>query len=214
MRKFSKKYVVIASACAFLVTACATPASNTQKGAGIGAVVGAIAGKGTGDNAKSRYVWGAALGALAGGAIGAYMDKQEQALKQELNDTGVEVIRQGDELILRIPGNLTFVTNGSAVAADFYPVLNDVAKVLVAYDKTKLNIVGHTDSTGDSQYNMDLSMKRANSVAAYLNQQGIIEARLRTSGMGQTSPIANNDTAESRQKNRRVELSIIPVTGS
>lgn len=196
---------------ATLLGACANSPSNTQKGAGIGAVVGAIAGKATGDNDKSRYVWGAALGALAGTAIGNYMDKQEQELKKELSDTGVEVVREGDNIRLVIPGSITFATDSAAISSDFYPVLSDVATVLAKYDKTKLSIEGHTDNVGNSEYNETLSLARANSVAKYLASSQVASERLRTIGHGESQPVADNSSAESRRLNRRVELSVIPI---
>lgn len=196
-----------------IITGCASNASNTQKGAGIGAVIGALAGKGTGDNDKKRYVWGAALGALAGGAIGSYMDKQEEEFREELADSGVEVIREGDNIRLSIPGNITFATGSSTIVTGFYPVLEDVAKVLNRYDKTRLSIEGHTDSVGDASYNTQLSMQRANSVASYLQGTNVNANRLQTLGMGESQPIANNDSEQGRRQNRRVELRVIPLQG-
>jgi outer membrane protein OmpA-like peptidoglycan-associated protein len=207
-----KKSIIALSVSLFLVTGCMSTATNTQKGAGIGAVIGAIAGKGTGDNDKSRYVWGAALGALAGGAIGAYMDKQEAEFREELAGSGVEVFREGDTIRLSIPGNITFSTGQANIVTDFYPVLNDVAKVLNRYEKTKLSIEGHTDSVGDTVSNQQLSMQRANSVAAYLESTGTSGQRLQTLGFGESQPIASNDTAQGRQQNRRVELRVLPLT--
>lgn len=206
-----KKTVIAVALSTLVISGCATNASNTQKGAGIGAVVGAILGKGTGDNDKSRYVWGAALGALAGGAIGSYMDKQEKEFREELADSGVEVIREGDNIRLSIPGNITFPTDSDTILTDFYPVLEDVAKVLNRYDKTKLSIEGHTDSVGDSAYNTQLSLQRANGVADYLIATTVDANRLQTLGMGENRPIAPNDTSQGRQQNRRVELRVIPI---
>ena len=194
-----------------IITGCASNTSNTQKGAGIGAVLGALAGKGTGDNDKSRYVWGAALGALAGSAIGSYMDKQEQEFRDELADSGVEVSREGDSIRLSIPGNITFPNDSAAIVTGFYPVLENVAKVLNRYEKTKLSIEGHTDSVGDASYNRQLSMQRANSVANYLQGTNVEANRLQTLGMGEGQPIASNDNAQGRQENRRVELRVIPM---
>ena len=194
-----------------IITGCASNTSNTQKGAGIGAVLGALAGKGTGDNDKSRYVWGAALGALAGSAIGSYMDKQEQEFRDELADSGVEVSREGDSIRLSIPGNITFPNDSAAIVTGFYPVLENVAKVLNRYEKTKLSIEGHTDSVGDASYNRQLSMQRANSVANYLQGNNVEANRLQTLGMGEGQPIASNDNAQGRQENRRVELRVIPM---
>lgn len=205
-----KKTMIAVALSAFIITGC-TNTSNAQKGAGIGAVLGALAGKGTGDNDKKRYVWGAALGALAGGAIGSYMDKQEQEFRDELAESGVEVYREGDSIRLSIPGNITFATGSDAIVTGFYPVLEDVAKVLNRYDKTKLSIEGHTDSVGDVNYNRELSMQRANSVANYLQSTNVAGNRLQTLGMGESQPIADNASAKGRQENRRVELRVIPL---
>ena len=206
------KTMIAVALSTFVLSGCASNVSNTQKGAGIGAVIGALVGKGTGDNDKKRYVWGAALGALAGSAIGNYMDKQEEAFREELADSGVEVYREGDSIRLSIPGNITFATGSDAIVTGFYPVLEDVAKVLNRYDKTKLSIEGHTDSVGDANYNRQLSMQRANSVATYLQATNIAANRLQTLGMGESQPIANNNSAQGRQKNRRVELRVIPLS--
>lgn len=206
-----KKSVLAVAVTALVLSGCAANSSNQQRGAGIGAVVGALAGKATGDNAKSRYVWGAALGALAGAAIGGYMDKQEAEFKEELADTGVEVIREGDNLRLYIPGNITFATGSSAIVGNFYPVLDDVARVLNRYDKTRLLIEGHTDSVGRAEYNQTLSESRANSVATYLAQSQVNSSRLQTVGYGESSPISSNESPAGRSANRRVELRIIPV---
>jgi outer membrane protein OmpA-like peptidoglycan-associated protein len=205
-----KKTMIAVALSAFIITGC-TNTSNAQKGAGIGAVLGALAGKGTGDNDKKRYVWGAALGALAGGAIGSYMDKQEQEFRDELAESGVEVYREGDSIRLSIPGNITFATGSDAIVTGFYQVLEDVAKVLNRYDKTKLSIEGHTDSVGDVNYNRELSMQRANSVANYLQSTNVAANRLQTLGMGESQPIADNASAKGRQENRRVELRVIPL---
>jgi outer membrane protein OmpA-like peptidoglycan-associated protein len=206
-----KKTMIAVTLSTFILSGCASDVSNTKKGAGIGAVIGALVGKGTGDNDKKRYVWGAALGALAGSAIGNYMDKQEEAFREELADSGVEVYREGDSIRLSIPGNITFPNDSAAIVTGFYPVLEDVAKVLNRYEKTKLSIEGHTDSVGDVNYNRQLSMQRANSVANYLQSTNVMGSRLQTLGMGESQPIANNDNAQGRQKNRRVELRIIPL---
>jgi outer membrane protein OmpA-like peptidoglycan-associated protein len=206
-----KKTIIAAALSTFIISGCASNFSNTQKGAGIGAVVGALIGKGTGDNDKKRYVWGAALGALAGSAIGKYMDNQEAAFRDELANSGVEVYREGDSIRLSIPGNITFPSGNAAIVTSFYPVLEDVAKVLNRYEKTKLSVEGHTDSVGDANYNRQLSIQRANSVANYLQGTGVVANRLQTIGMGESQPISSNDNAQGRQENRRVELRVIPL---
>lgn len=186
--------------------------SNAQKGASIGAVTGAIIGKGTGDHDKKRYVWGAAVGAIAGGAIGSYMDKQEQEFREELADSGVQVIREGNNLRLQLPSNITFAVNSATISQSFDPVLVDVARVLNKYDKTTLLIQGHTDNTGAASYNQQLSLNRANSVRNHLAGGGVDARRITTEGYGQSMPVADNNTEAGRQLNRRVELQIIPNT--
>ncbi|WP_416306048.1 OmpA family protein [Neptunicella sp. SCSIO 80796] len=206
-----RKLVVAVIFTTLSVGGCATNASNTQKGAGIGAVVGAVLGKATGDNAKSRYVWGAAVGALAGSAIGSYMDKQEQEFREELSDTGVSVERDGDNLRLIMPGNITFATGSANIVSNFGPILNDVVTVLNRFEKTVLHVTGHTDNVGNDAYNQQLSLNRANSVKNYLIQHSVDARRVTTQGFGESMPIADNGTESGRQQNRRVELTISPL---
>jgi len=185
--------------------------SNTAKGAGIGAAAGAVIGALAGGSRKSAMI-GAGIGALAGGGVGAYMDNEEKKLRAQLQGTGVSVTRNGDNLVLNMPGNITFATNQSDIQASFYPVLNSVSLVLKEYDKTMIDILGYTDSTGALQYNMQLSQARAASVAQYLQGQGVQAVRIATQGMGPQNPIATNDTPEGRAQNRRVELVLRPLT--
>ncbi len=206
-----------------LVTACTTidpytreeKTSHATTGAIIGAVSGAVVGAISGDDSRerrNRALIGAGVGALAGGAVGYYMDVQEAKLRKQLEGTGVRVVREGDNITLVMPSNVTFGVDQAAIKASFYPVLDSVALVLDEYDKTIIDIVGHTDSTGSHQYNQALSERRADSVAKYLISQKVLPARIETFGMGETRPVASNATAEGRQLNRRVELTLIPVT--
>ncbi|MGQ4277367.1 OmpA family protein [Pseudidiomarina sp. E22-M8] len=204
------KWIPLVAATAVVLAGCQTPMSNTQKGAAIGAVAGAVIGKGTGDHDKSRYVWGAAVGALAGGAIGAYMDKQEREFREELSGSGVEVIRDGDTIRLQLPSNITFGTDSTAIASNFDPVLNDVARVLQKYEKTTMVVEGHTDSTGSAEYNQRLSENRALAIHKHLNRNGVDGRRITTIGFGEAQPVATNETQSGRQLNRRVELRIVP----
>lgn len=208
----NKKLIVGLTAVAITMAGCANNPNNTQKGAAIGAVVGALLGKATGDNDKSRYVWGAAVGAIAGTAIGNYMDEQEEALREELADTGVEVHREGDNLKLVMPGDITFATNSAAVSPTFNPILSDVATVLNNYEKTVLIVKGHTDDVGSEQYNQALSERRALSVKNRLIGNEVNATRITTIGMGEYEPKTSNYTEEGRQENRRVELEIHPLT--
>ena len=189
--------------------------SKATTGAIIGAVGGAIVGAVSGDDSRerrNRALIGAGVGALAGGAVGYYMDVQEAKLRQQLEGTGVRVVRNGDNITLVMPSNVTFDVDKADVKASFYPVLDSVALVLDEYDKTIIDVVGHTDSTGSHQYNQALSERRADSVAKYLISQKVLRARIETFGLGETRPIADNATAQGRQLNRRVELTLIPVT--
>jgi outer membrane protein OmpA-like peptidoglycan-associated protein len=189
--------------------------SKATKGALIGAAAGAVAGLMTGDDAVERRqhaLIGAGIGALAGGAVGNYMDRQEAKLRAELQGTGVSVTRMGDNITLNMPGNVTFDTDSSALRPQFFGVLNSVGKVLTEYDKTVVEVAGHTDSTGSDAHNMQLSQRRANTVGEYLYTQGIMDQRIISVGMGEHHPIADNSTAEGRQLNRRVEITLVPVT--
>ena len=203
--------VAIALSSTLVVSSCATN-NNTQNGAAIGAVVGALLGKATGDNDKSRYVWGAAVGALAGSAIGSYMDKQEAELNKELAGSGVEVIRNGNNIDLILPGDITFASNSASVSGQFTPELKAVAKVLNEYNQTVLMIKGHTDSDGTEQYNQALSERRADAVKSVLVINNVNPNRVSTVGMGEYQPKASNATFSGKQQNRRVELTIQPVT--
>lgn len=185
--------------------------SNAVKGAGIGALSGAVLGVIAGDNRKSALI-GAGVGALAGGGIGYYMDVQETKLRQELEATGVSVTRYGDSIILNMPGNVTFNTASSNISADFYRVLSSVAKVINEYEKTYVDIYGHTDSVGDASYNMNLSQQRADSVSRYFQTQQVLPQRIITRGVGEEHPVASNDNAQGRAQNRRVEIKLSPIT--
>jgi outer membrane protein OmpA-like peptidoglycan-associated protein len=202
-----------------LVAGCTTnpftgekQASKTATGAVIGAAAGAAIGALTGRDRAKRAAIGAGAGALAGAAVGGYMDVQESKLRKELQGTGVSVTRVGDELILNMPGNVTFALNSADIKSDFYPVLNSVALVLREYTKTLIEVTGHTDSTGSVPYNQELSERRAESVGNYLAAQKIQRERIVTKGLGPRFPIASNDTAEGRSQNRRVELRLVPLT--
>lgn len=208
---------------AMTVSACTTldpytreeRTARAQRQAVIGAAAGAVAGLITGDSSmerKKRALVGAGLGALAGAGVGAYMDRQEARLRAELERTGVSVTRIGDNITLNMPGNITFATNSADLNASFYEVLNSVSTVLAEFNQTVIEIAGHTDSTGSDAYNQQLSERRAASVAAYLGTRNVLPDRIITVGMGESRPIATNDTDAGRQQNRRVELTLVPLT--
>jgi outer membrane protein OmpA-like peptidoglycan-associated protein len=191
--------------------------SDTTKGAAIGAAAGGVIGLLTGGDAaahRKNALIAAGVGALAGGAIGNYMDRQQAELRHELAGTGVSVTRMGDNITLNMPGNITFKTNSSEVEPSFYKVLNSVNIVLKKYNKTVIEVAGHTDNTGSAEYNQQLSERRANAVAQYLETQGLASNRVVTVGAGETRPVADNSTPDGRQANRRVELTLTPVTAA
>lgn len=191
--------------------------SDTTKGAGIGAAAGAVVGLLTGGDAaahRKNALIAAGVGALAGGAIGNYMDRQEASLRHDLAGTGVSVTRIGDNITLNMPGNITFKSDSAELDPSFFKVLNSVNVVVKKYNKTVVEVAGHTDSTGAADYNQKLSERRANSVAQYLESQGLANNRVVTVGAGESRPIADNSTPEGRQANRRVELTLTPLTAA
>lgn len=186
--------------------------SRTAIGAGAGAVGGYLLGDLIGGRRdRTERIIGTGVGALAGGAIGAYMDRQERELRERTTGTGVGIERQGDQLVLTMPSNITFAVDRYNVQPRFEPTLNEVAEVLRDYPQTLIDVYGHTDSTGSDAYNQTLSENRARSVASYLEARGVSGARLATRGFGETQPIADNATEEGRAANRRVEIRVVPL---
>jgi outer membrane protein OmpA-like peptidoglycan-associated protein len=177
----------------------------------LGAGIGSLTGSGSTDRRQKAMI-GAGIGALAGGGIGAYMDKQEAELRRELEGTGVGVSRNGNQIALIMPGDITFSTGSSSISGQFYPTLDSVAKVLSKYDKTMVDITGHTDSVGQRDYNYRLSQSRASSVAGYLQSRKVNSSRFRVSGQGPDAPVANNSSADGRHANRRVTIQLAPLT--
>lgn len=191
--------------------------SSTAKGAGIGAGIGLVLGylRNKDESSKDRkkaMLKAAGIGAVAGGGVGYYMDTQEAKLRKTLRDSGVSVERDGDNINLIMPGNITFVTAGHDLDQGFHQVLDSVVLVLQEFDKTIIVVAGHTDSRGSDSYNQGLSERRAQSVANYLSQKGVVEARIESVGFGEKHPMADNGTDAGRALNRRVELSLVPIT--
>lgn len=216
-----KTLVSATTALVLLTTACAQnpqtgqyQPNNKAYGAGIGAAAGAAIGSLTGSGSTDRRqkaTWGALAGALAGTAVGHYMDQQEAQLRQQM-PADVDVQRQGDEILLTMPNSITFAFDSAAVQPTFFPTLTNVANTLNQFPKTVVNIIGHTDSTGTDQYNMSLSQRRAQAVSSFLVQQNVNAMRMTTAGMGESQPIASNDSEQGRAQNRRVEIRLTPVT--
>ena len=181
--------------------------SNTAKGGVLGAAGGAIIG-GIAGGGKGALI-GAAAGGVTGAGVGGYMDLQAKALRQELQGTGVSVKTVGEKIVLVMPGNITFSTNSYTIKDSFKPVLTSVSKVLKKYDKTYVQIVGYTDNTGTASINNTLSYNRANAVANYLKLKGVSANRMLIEGKSSKNPIASNSTASGREKNRRVEITLV-----
>ena len=217
--------IISAAVSSLALSACTTtdPYSSTPRrnNTGTGILGGALAGAALGyltntnnsEEGRKNALIGAGIGALAGGAIGNYMDRQQRELEQQLSGSGVGVKRQGDNLVLIMPGDVTFDTNQSSIQGRFHAVLDDVATVFNRYDQSLVDIIGHADSDGSDSYNLDLSRRRAESVAAYLNQRGVDANRIYYEGRGESQPIASNATADGKAQNRRVEILIRPFTG-
>jgi len=203
-----------------LTAACVTdPVTGERKisKTAIGGLGGAVGGYLLGDlvggrRDRTEKIVGAGIGALAGAGIGAYMDKQERDLRARTAGTDVQVIRQGDDLVLNMPSGITFGYDSATVQPQFQPTLNQVAQVLSEYNQTYIDVYGHTDSTGTDAYNMTLSERRAASVADYLAGRGVQSARLGTRGFGESQPVASNESEDGRAANRRVEIKIVPIT--
>jgi len=214
---------LVAAGLAITISGCATytgqtnapdDPNRTQRGALIGAAIGVAAGLLTGDDAVERRqhaLVGAGLGAIAGGSVGAYQDRQEAELRRQMAGTGVDVVRKGDNITLNMPGNVTFDFDSASVKPQFMPVLDNVAQTLTQYDKTVIEVAGHTDNVGSDSYNQALSQRRANAVASYLGSRGIMQQRMITVGAGESRPIASNDSEAGRSENRRVEITLVPV---
>lgn len=187
-----------------------TQTSKAVKGAGIGAAVGAVAGLLTKGDSLQNALIGAGVGAIAGGGVGYYMDVQEAKLRQKLEGTGVSVTREGDNITLNLPGNVTFASNSADLNSQFFGTLDSVSTVLKEYNKTVVEVAGHTDNTGSKQLNQNLSERRAQTVANYLSSRGTDGKRFIVVGAADTHPVASNATPQGRQQNRRVELTIVP----
>jgi outer membrane protein OmpA-like peptidoglycan-associated protein len=219
----NRRLTEVAIASALIATAACTtnPETGNQRVSrtAIGTVAGAVGGYLLGDLVGGRHdrterIVGAGIGAIAGGAVGQYMDRQEAELRRQTAGTGVDVIRQGDDLVLRMPSSVTFDVNRAEIKPQFFGVLDEVARTLTSYRQTYIDVLGHTDTTGSHQLNQGLSERRAASVASYLNANGVARERMATRGYGETAPLyLPDDTDMKRAANRRVEIKIVPFRG-
>lgn len=210
----------IALSGAVMTAACTTDPYTGQRrinNTAVGIIGGALGGYLLGDlvggrGDRTEKILGAGIGAIAGGSVGAYMDRQEADLRRQTAGTGVDVIRQGDDLILRMPSNVTFPVDRYDIQPEFRSTLDGVAQTLSSYEQTYIDVLGHTDSDGSDAYNQALSERRAGAVADYLAMSGVARARMGVRGYGETAPIASNATADGKAQNRRVEIKVVPVT--
>ena len=217
----SRKLMAAAMTGTLIVTAACTTDPYTGERrinrTAVGILGGAVGGYLLGDlvggnHDRNAKIIGAGIGALGGGVVGNYMDRQEADLRRQTAGTGVDVIRQGDDLILRMPSGVTFAYDRYDIQPQFQQTLDQVAQTLATYNQTYIDVLGHTDSTGSDAYNQGLSERRAQSVASYLTSRGVQPARIATRGYGESAPIATNATEEGRAANRRVEIKVVPVT--
>jgi outer membrane protein OmpA-like peptidoglycan-associated protein len=219
--RYTRTLTALAMSGALVATsACTTDPYTGQRTinkTAVGILGGAVGGYLLGDlvgghSDRTEKVIGAGIGALAGGAVGAYMDRQEADLRRQTAGTGIDVIRQGDDLVLRMPSGITFPVNSYSIQPQFQSTLDQVAQTLATYNQTYIDVLGHASSDGPDDYNMTLSQQRAQSVADYLAMRGVARARMGVRGYGETQPIADNSTEAGRAANRRVEIKVVPVT--
>jgi outer membrane protein OmpA-like peptidoglycan-associated protein len=213
MKKLIASAIVLAtlSGCASLQNEDGSTKKAATYGGGaavVGAVAGALLGKGKG------AAIGAAVAGTAGAAYGNYVDNQEAELRKSMNGTGVEVQRNGDALTLVMPGSITFATGKNDIQPAFYRTLGQLSTSFRNYPNNNLIITGHTDSTGSTDTNMALSNRRADAVAEYLRANGVQGSRINAIGMGSSKPVASNSTADGRAQNRRVEISLLPTANA
>ncbi|GGB70324.1 OmpA family protein [Blastomonas aquatica] len=222
MNSKTLRIAALAGLSSLALTACVTDPETGQQRinrAALGGVGGALGGYLLGDivggrRDRTEKIVGAGIGAIAGAGVGYYLEQQERELRQKTAGTGIDVVRDGDSLLLNMPSEVTFDVDSAAVKPQFRTTLNDVASTLVQYESTYIDVYGHTDSTGSDAYNQTLSERRAQSVSSYLSTRGVQPARLATQGFGESQPVASNTTEDGRAQNRRVEIRIVPVTQS
>ncbi len=202
------KNIMIVGSMAILMAGCAADGSMTR--AETGALIGGVAGAAIGSNKdRKRAAIGGAVGAAIGAGIGLYMDKQEAALRQATQGTGIQVERTSENnIVLNMPDNITFDTAQARIKPQALGTLGNLARTLEQFRETRIVVAGHTDNVGSDAANLRLSQRRAYSVRNYLIDQGVSAQRMQAVGYGETRPVANNETANGRAKNRRVEITL------
>ncbi len=213
-----KKLILSSMILCLVLIGCATPQTNTGKGAAYGAaggaVAGAVLGQAIGRDTESTLIGaaaGAAVGAAAGAGVGHMMDKQEAEMRDALAESEAAAVRrEGDLLAIVFKGDVTFDLGSHDVRPGLYNELDRIARIMIKYPQTSIIVEGHTDSTGSESYNQKLSERRATSVKSLLVQRAVQEYRVNTVGYGESRPLATNSTPAGRQMNRRVEIRINP----
>ena len=205
--------VTAALASALLITGCANTGGmsdttrRTATGAGVGALGGAAIGAIAGGHAGKGALIGAGVGALGTYIWSQNLEKQKREMEAATQGTGVGVTQTADnQLKLDIPSDISFDTGRADIKGNFAPILDRFAEGLRNNPNAEVRIIGHTDSTGSDAINNPLSLQRAESTRNYLTSRGVNGARIQVQGMGSRQPIASNNTAEGRAKNRRVEI--------
>jgi outer membrane protein OmpA-like peptidoglycan-associated protein len=224
MNSHLAKGIAIAATASILFTGCASDGtmSETGQGAALGTLGGAALGAAIGSfsgNAGRGALIGAVGGALAGGMVGAYMENQrkdfEKALAQEIASGAIRVVKlPNDQLLVGMTGETAFQVDSDRINPGFYSTMDKISGIVNKYGKTELNVAGHTDNTGSAQHNQILSQERAAAVQSYMERDGVSPQRIYAAGYGKNQPVASNATAAGRQLNRRVDITIIPITES
>lgn len=213
-----KNIILLCCLSIMLLAGCA-PQNKTQSGglygAAGGAAVGALLGQAIGRDTEGTLYGaaiGAAVGGLSGAGVGKMMDNQEQEMRQALADSEAAAVRrEGNLLAITLKGDVTFDSNSAMVRPGLYSEIDRISTVLRQYPQTVIRVEGHTDSTGTEAYNLDLSQRRARAVENLFVQRGVANSRLVSVGYGESLPVTTNATESGRQRNRRVEIKVVPA---
>ncbi|MEM8980013.1 MAG: OmpA family protein [Pseudomonadota bacterium] len=216
----SMKMIPLALAATLTLTACTDPArigsEDTRKrdsGALVGGIAGGVLGALIGDSEEEKRrgaLIGAAVGAGAGAAIGNNLDKQEAELRESLNNE-TSIVNNGSSLVVTLPQDVLFAVDSAVLRPDLETDIRTLGASLLRYPNSAVDVIGHTDNTGDAAYNQGLSQRRADAVRNVLVSSGVSFSRVNAIGAGENTPVATNLTPEGRAKNRRVEFVIRPT---
>ncbi|MDF1855385.1 OmpA family protein [Pseudooceanicola sp.] len=211
MTLIKTKFTALGASALLLLGACAETGDgydNTRQSAAIGGLLGAATGAIIGQDVKGAAI-GGVVGGIAGAAYGGYLDQQERELRGSLGND-VSVVNTGDRLVVTMPNDILFATDSATLRGDQTADLRTVAQSLNKYPDTTVQVIGHTDNTGDANYNQRLSNRRADSAADVLISSGVRSSRIQAFGRGEDQPRTTNQTSAGRAQNRRVEIVILP----